>query len=143
MSEVEFKMDKFSIRDKIVFRKGVSDLIYADLTKEALAHLKSQQRVDKLETQLKHVRETNKAWNLKAKLLKEQVADLTAQNSLLQPLATEYPTSTEQPASTEQHVPAGQPTSSAKPLAKIQAYKKRSKIPIKDIQLSPQNVQLQ
>ena len=50
VSEIEFQMDKLSILDKIVFHKGVSNLTYADLTKEALAHLKSQQRVDKLET---------------------------------------------------------------------------------------------
>ena len=62
--EVEFKMDQFSIPYKILFHKGVSDLIYADLTKEALDHLKSQQRVVKLETQLKQEKETNKAWNL-------------------------------------------------------------------------------
>ena len=62
--EVEFKMDQFSIRDKIVFHKGVRDLIYADLTKDALAHLKSQQRVVKLETHLKQEKETNKAWIL-------------------------------------------------------------------------------
>ena len=43
-------MDPFSIPDNIVFHKGVSDIIYVDLTKEALAHLKSQQRVVKLET---------------------------------------------------------------------------------------------
>ena len=61
VSKVEFKMDWFSIRDKIVFHKGVSDIIYADLTKEALAHLRSQQRVVKLETQLKQKKETNKA----------------------------------------------------------------------------------
>ena len=57
-------MDRFSIPYKIVFHKGVSDLIYADLTKEALAHLNSQQWVVKLETQLKHEKATNKAWNL-------------------------------------------------------------------------------
>ena len=57
-------MDQFSIQDKIVFHKGVIDLIYPDLYKEVLAHLKSQQRVVKLETQLKQEKETNKAWNL-------------------------------------------------------------------------------
>ena len=46
-------MDRFSIQDNIVFHKGVSDLIYADMNKEALSHLKPQQRVVKLETQLK------------------------------------------------------------------------------------------
>ena len=50
VSEVELKMDQFSIPDKIEFNKGVSDLIYAYLTKEALSHLKSQQRVVKLGT---------------------------------------------------------------------------------------------
>ena len=53
-----------SIWDKIVFHKGVSDLIYADLNKEALSHPKSQQRVVKLETQLKQEKAKNKAWNL-------------------------------------------------------------------------------
>ena len=69
-------MDYISIPYKIVFHKGVSDLIYVNVTKEALSHLKSQQRVVKLETQLKQEKATNKAWNLKAKLLHDQVADL-------------------------------------------------------------------
>ena len=50
VSEVEFKMDRFSILDNIVFHKGVSDLIYADMPKEELSHLMSQQRIFKLET---------------------------------------------------------------------------------------------
>ena len=41
VSEVEFKMDQFEIQDKIVFHKGVSDLIYVDMNKEELSHLKS------------------------------------------------------------------------------------------------------
>ena len=49
----------------------------------------------------------------------------------------------EQPISTKKHVPTRKPTSSSKPLAKIQAYKNRSKIPIKDIQLPPKTMQLQ
>ena len=64
ISEVELKMDQFSILDKIVFHKGVRNLIYANLTKEALSHLKSQQRVVKLETQLNKEKETNKTSNL-------------------------------------------------------------------------------
>ena len=50
VSEVDLKMDRFSILDKIVFHKGVRNLIYANLTKEALSHLMSQQWVVKLET---------------------------------------------------------------------------------------------
>ena len=60
-AKVKFKMDRFSILDKIVFHKGVIDLIYVDLTKEVLSHLRSQQRVVKLETQLKKEKEKNKA----------------------------------------------------------------------------------
>ena len=45
VSEIEFKMDRFSILDKIVFHNRFSDLIYDDLTKEDLSHLRSQQRV--------------------------------------------------------------------------------------------------
>ena len=77
VSEVEFKMDYISIPYKIVFHKGVSDLIYVNVTKEALSHLKSQQRVVKLETQLKQEKETNKARNPKAEILHNQAADLT------------------------------------------------------------------
>ena len=82
VSEAELNMDQFSIPDNIVFHKGFRDLIYADLTKEALSHLRSQQRVVKLETQLKQEKETTKPWNLQVKLLTDQVADLTAQNYL-------------------------------------------------------------
>ena len=64
VSEVELKMDRFSILDKIVFCKGVINLIYADLTKEALSHLRSQQRVVKSETQLNQEKASNKASNL-------------------------------------------------------------------------------
>ena len=81
-------MDQFSIPDKIVFHKKGSDLIYADMTKDALAHLKSQQRVVKLETQLKQEKATNKAWNLQVKLLTDQVANLIAQKYLQQPLTS-------------------------------------------------------
>ena len=42
VSELEFKMDNFSILDKIVFRKGVSDIIYVSMTNQALDHFKSQ-----------------------------------------------------------------------------------------------------
>ena len=65
-----------------MFHKGFSDLIYADLNKEDLAHLRSQKREFKLETQLKQEKETIKAWNLQVKLLNNQVVDLTTQNSL-------------------------------------------------------------
>ena len=71
-----------------MFHKGVSNLIYADLTKEELSHLKSQQRVVKLETQLKQEKETNKEWNLQVKLLTNQVTDLIAHNTLQQPLTS-------------------------------------------------------
>ena len=87
-------MDRFSILDKIVFHKGVSDLIYVDLTKEALDHLKSQQRVVKLEIQLKQEKETSKAWNLQVKLLNDQVVDLIAHNDLQDPLASEQTVAT-------------------------------------------------
>ena len=62
---------------------------------------------------------------------------------LLQSLVVEHPISMEQPISTKKHVPTRKPTSSSKPIANIHAYKKRSKIPIKDIQLRPQTVKLQ
>ena len=125
VSEVELKMNQFSILDKIVFHKGVSDLIYAYLTKEALAHLKSQQRVVKLETQLKQEKETNKAWNMQVKLSTDQVAELTTQDALQHPLASKHPMATEHAI-----LPA-------KSLATIHAYKKKIKTPMKYIHLPP------
>ena len=98
-----------------MFHKGVSDLIYADMTKEVLAQIKSQQRVVKLETQLKKENATNKAWKLNVKLLHDQVVDLTAWNALQEPLASE------QPVATEKTILPG------KPLAMIQAYKREAR----------------
>ena len=73
----------------------------------------------------------NKAWNLQVKLMKDQVVDLTTQNTLQQPLASKQPMETEH---------AILPSNS---LAKIQTYEKKSKKPMKDIHLHSQTVQLQ
>ena len=59
------------------------------------------------------------------------MADLTAHDALQQPLASKHPVEIEKAI-----LPV-------KPLAKIQAYKKKSKTPTKDIQLTPEIVQLE
>ena len=61
----------------------------------------------------------------------DQVVDRTANNALQHPLASKQPVAIEQPI-----LPA-------KSLAKIQAYKKKIKTLMKDIQIPPQTVQLQ
>ena len=53
VSEVWLDMNQISILDKIWFHKQSSEVLYADLTKERLAHNKSKQKAAKLEGQLK------------------------------------------------------------------------------------------
>lgn len=53
VAKVQLKMDRILVPEKIMFHKGVSEVLYFDLTKETLAHKNSQQKVSRLESQLK------------------------------------------------------------------------------------------
>ena len=61
MSEMEIRLDKISIPDKIQLHKQTSDIIYSDLLQAMIRINKLQSLIDKLEIQLKHERVENKA----------------------------------------------------------------------------------
>ena len=61
MSEMEIRLDKISILDKIQLHKQTSDIIYSDLLQAMIRINKLQILIDKLEIQLKHERIENKA----------------------------------------------------------------------------------
>ena len=60
MSEMEIRLDKISIPDKIQLHKQTSDIIYSDLLQAMIRRNKLQRLIDKLEIQLKHERVENK-----------------------------------------------------------------------------------
>ena len=60
MIEMEVKLDKISVPDKIQLHKQTSDIIYSDLLQAMMRINKWQILVDKLEIQLKHERVENR-----------------------------------------------------------------------------------
>jgi len=68
--EVHLDMDQISIPDKIWFHKQSSEVLYADLTKETLAHCNSKKKITKLELQLKQEKASNKAWKTELNMLR-------------------------------------------------------------------------
>ena len=60
--------------DKIWFHKQASEVLYADLTKETLAHKGAIQRIEKLEAHLKQEKASNKAWSTQVAQLQTELA---------------------------------------------------------------------
>ena len=71
-------MDKFSILDKINFHKQASEVLYSDLLKAYLNKIKLENKMVKLEEQMKRERAAPKGWKVQVKKLE---ADLVAQES--------------------------------------------------------------
>ena len=69
MSEMEIRLDKIIIPDKIQLHKQTSDIIYSDLLQAMIRIKKLQSLIDKLEIQLKHERVENKANAIQIKKL--------------------------------------------------------------------------
>ncbi len=61
--KLHLDMNQLSTPDKIWFHKQASEVLYADLTKETLAHKKALQKIEKLEANLKQEKSSNKAWS--------------------------------------------------------------------------------
>ena len=73
MSEMEIRLDKISVPDKIQLHKQTSDIIYSDLLQAMMRVNKLQILVDKLEIQLKHERIENKSNAIQIKKLQEDI----------------------------------------------------------------------
>ena len=73
VTEMELRLDKISVPDKIQLQKQTSDIIYSDLLQAMMRINKLQFLVDKLEIQLKHERVENKANTIHIKKLQEDI----------------------------------------------------------------------
>ena len=67
VSEMEMRLDKISVPDKIQLHKQMGDIIYSDLLHAMVKINKLQVLVDKLEVQLKHEKVENKAKSIQKK----------------------------------------------------------------------------
>ena len=66
VSEMEVRIDKISVSDKIQLHKKMGDIIYSYLLNAIMKINKLQALVDKMEVQLKHEKVENKAnmWSI-------------------------------------------------------------------------------
>ena len=71
--EMEVKLDKISVLDKIQLHKQTGDVIYSDLLHAVMKITKLQSLVDKMEVQLKHEKVENKANLIQIKNLQGEV----------------------------------------------------------------------
>ena len=76
VSEMEAKLDKISVPDKIQLHKQTTDVICSDLLHAIMKINKLQSLVDKMEVQLKHERVENKANLIQIKKLQGDVVSL-------------------------------------------------------------------
>ena len=73
MTEMEVRLDKISVPDKIQLHKQTSDIIYSDLLQAMMRINKLQILVDKLEVQVKHEKVENKANAIQIKKLQADI----------------------------------------------------------------------
>ena len=73
MSEMEVRLDKISVPDKIQLHKQTCDILYSDLLHATMRVNKLQILVDKLEVQLKHEKVENKANAIQIKKLQADI----------------------------------------------------------------------
>ena len=73
-SKIRLEMEQLPVPDKIWFHKQASEVLYADLTKEALAHKAAIQKIENLEAHLKQEKASNKAWSTQVALLQTELA---------------------------------------------------------------------
>ena len=73
MVEMELRLDKISVPDKIQLHKQTSDIIYSDLLQAMMRINRLQILVDKLEVQVKHEKIENKANAIQIKKLQADI----------------------------------------------------------------------
>ena len=73
MTEMEVRLDKISVPDKIQLHKQTSDIIYSELLQAMMRINKLQVLVDKLDVQVKHERVENKANAIQIKKLQTDI----------------------------------------------------------------------
>ena len=73
--EMEVRLGKISVPDKILLHKQTRDIIYSDLLHAMVKINKLQVLVDKLEVQLKHEKAENKANSIQIKKLQADIVN--------------------------------------------------------------------
>ena len=76
VSEMEVKLDKISVPNKIQLHKQTGDVIYSDLLHAIVKITKLQSLVDTMEIQLKHEKVENKANLIQIKKLQGDIISL-------------------------------------------------------------------
>ena len=75
VSQVKPQMDQVEIPNKINFHKQASEILYSDLLKSYLSKIKLEEKVNKLEEQVKRERATSKGWKTQAKKLENDLVN--------------------------------------------------------------------
>ena len=76
ISEMEVKLDKINIDDKIKFQRKTSEVLYDDLLQSTLKISKMKSMVERLEGQLRRQKVENKANQTQIKRLQENIVAL-------------------------------------------------------------------
>ena len=69
VSQVKLQMDQVGIPDKVNFHKQALEILYSDLLKSYLSKIKLEERVSKMEEQIKREKAAYKGWKTQAKKL--------------------------------------------------------------------------
>jgi hypothetical protein len=69
VSQVKLQMDQVGIPDKVNFHKQASEILYSDLLKSYLSKIKLEEKVSKMEEQIRREKATSKGWKTQAKKL--------------------------------------------------------------------------
>ena len=84
VSEMEVKLDKISVPDKIQLHKQTGEVIYSDLLHAIMKITKLQSLANKMEVELKHEKVENKANLIQIKKLQGYVASLGIESGNMQ-----------------------------------------------------------
>ena len=76
VSQVRIQMDKVGLPDKINFHKQASEILYSDLLKSYLSKSKLEEKVIKLEEQVKREKAASKGWETQVKKLEADLVNL-------------------------------------------------------------------
>ena len=76
VSQVKIQMDKVGLPDKINFHKQASEILYSDLLKSYLSKTKLEEKVIKLEEQIKREKVASNGWKTQVKKLEANLVNL-------------------------------------------------------------------
>lgn len=75
VSEIKIMMDQLNVLDKVNFHKKMSGVLYSDLLYSTLSTKKLQEKVEKLEWQLRKRKSMSKSWQTQVKKMEEDLLE--------------------------------------------------------------------